>query len=146
MKKFWVVALAGLLLVELSGCGLFETGGGESRAVSREFYKDGADNVEVQKAMFECGYENPSTGQVKSDNDAVKAAACMEQAGFKTKEKLLTKEGNCAWKPELPACRPGAEIPKRSVQRRLNSRSCQNNRKYATGLPLYFYNPALCEP
>ncbi|OLL52010.1 hypothetical protein AT238_02695 [Bartonella henselae] len=88
------------------------------------------DFTEVGKALLECGM--PSLIDADSENRKLSynawatIDACMVQAGFRD------KVGGGSWcenhKVEnLPICRPGAVIPKRSVKKRLNSPFCKKH-------------------
>lgn len=54
---------------------------------------------------------------------------CMERSGFTRIGRLDATATVCSWEhnAHLPACQPGAEIPTRSVERRLNSWHCTRN-------------------
>ncbi|QEE12006.1 hypothetical protein MNL01_03050 [Bartonella krasnovii] len=89
--------------------------------------KPGADFTEVGKALLECGMPHlnylEKEVQKLSDNEIATIDACMIQAGFRDK-------GRASWcypfnYKNLPICRPGAVIPKRSVEKRLNSPFCK---------------------
>lgn len=51
---------------------------------------------------------------------------CMIQAGFQDK---LGRVKWCEKYENLPICQPGAVIPQRSVERRLNSPHCKENKE-----------------
>lgn len=101
--------------------------------------KPGATRLEVKKALLECGKPAPAPngwayeyGMGIKDNDTLLnhkflTDACMEKSGFRNRWGT-TLEKSCRMHPEYrsyPACQPGAEIPERSVERRLNSWYCK---------------------
>ncbi|WP_375659545.1 hypothetical protein [Bartonella sp. MR30HLJHH] len=92
--------------------------------------KPGADFTEVGKALLECGMPHlnylEDEVQKLSDNEIATIDACMLQSGFRR------KSGGPYWcSPfngrNLPICQPGAVIPKRSVEKRLNSPFCKRS-------------------
>ncbi|WP_330169472.1 hypothetical protein [Bartonella grahamii] len=90
--------------------------------------KSGADFTEVGKALLECGmptpYDKDPESRNLSNNAWATIHACMVQSGFRYKE----REGGWCYTfraENLPICRPGAVIPRRSVKKRLNSPFCK---------------------
>jgi|GEM_PF-506122 len=86
--------------------------------------KPGAGKPAVRRALLECGAPNPRPEiPDMTDNEYMLMARCMAKAGFKNinGEKAVFQ---CKNFPDLPACRPGADIPSPSVSRRLNSSWC----------------------
>ena len=95
------------------------------------FKKPGASELEVKKAMLECGIADINgAGNFKQDmNSYFLAKSCLEKAGYKST--VLSMEESCQLEhnKQYPACQPDAVIPKPSVERRLNSQYC----RYARG-------------
>ncbi|UTO29001.1 hypothetical protein [Bartonella harrusi] len=122
--------LSGIVLLIIAGCDFFKPAPGYIYM----WEKPGADFTEVGKALLECGMptpydEDPENRKLSINEDAT-IDACMVQAGFRYKGRgdwcYTFKEEN------LPICRPGAVIPQRSVEKRLNSPFCKqykNSRK-----------------
>ena len=69
----------------------------------------------------------------------------MEAAGFAHKDRSVGER--CAWtdRSSLPACQPNADIPKPSVERRLNSWWCRIKTDYKY-CRRHAVNPAACKP
>ncbi|WP_375636943.1 hypothetical protein [Bartonella sp. OC42QHQL] len=122
--------LSGIVLVSVAGCNIDKPSPG---ALSM-WEKPGADFTEIGKALLECGMPTPydidPENQQQSINAKATVDACMVQAGFHYKGR-----GNWCYtfkEKNLPICRPGAVIPQRSVEKRLNSPFCKkykNSRK-----------------
>ncbi|WP_375703883.1 hypothetical protein [Bartonella sp. AD13SXNS] len=119
---------SGLILLSISGCDISNI----DKTPPGEVYwweKLGADSTEIGKALLECGMpsliNSDSENREVSDNGWASIHVCMIQAGFHYK-------GRGSWcSPfngrDLPICRPGAVIPKRSVKKRLNSPFCKRS-------------------
>lgn len=119
--------------------------------------KPGSTQLDVKKALLECG--KPSTspnafiyekalGIKDSDgqlNQQFLTDSCMERAGFAIRWGD-TVARYCSWErhKHLPACQPGAAIPERSVERRLNSWHCKlkTDRDYCRK---HAFVPAACD-
>lgn len=100
--------------------------------------KPGTTQLEVKKALLECGAPSPSPdawayeyGMGIKDPDSrlnriFLTDACMERAGYTIRWGDSVKK-YCSWDrhKHLPACQPGAVIPERSVERRLTSWFCR---------------------
>ncbi len=95
------------------------------------YQKNGLGEIEVRKALLECGMEDP-IGYLKLDtgkNDKEKvesmvyAEMCMFNDGFTRKN----FKSICSQSPHFEACKPenAQFIPKRSVERRLSSAYCK---------------------
>ena len=115
---------AALLAFALSACGK------PFRAPPANFemwQKAGASNLEIQKAVMECGYKTPGYGfeeKVIDRNSYALQQLCMQKNGFiyDRREKTF-----CRHYPSLDACKPenvGA-IPDRDINKRLNSPFCK---------------------
>ncbi|EJF93367.1 hypothetical protein LBE40_05960 [Bartonella taylorii] len=96
--------------------------------------KLGADKLEVKKALLECGmptpYDEDSENREVSINAKATIYACMIQAGFRYKDKAVSRAGGWCYtfkEENLPICQPGAVIPQRSVKKRLNSPYCKKS-------------------
>ncbi|WP_273760806.1 hypothetical protein [Bartonella sp. ML70XJBT.G] len=127
--------LSGLIPLSIAGCGIENIDRPPAGYLSM-WEKPGADFTEVGKALLECGMPTPygedSENRKLSVNEDATIYACMIQSGFRYKDE---HEGGWCYtfkEKNLPICRPGAVIPKRSVEKRLNSPFCKrykNSRK-----------------
>ncbi|EJF77846.1 hypothetical protein MCO_00751 [Bartonella sp. DB5-6] len=123
--------LSWLILLSLAGCeGFFAPPPGEVYG----WLKPGADFTEVGKALLECGmptpYDEDSENREVSINAKATIYACMIQAGFRYKDKAVSRVGGPCYtfkEENLPICQPGAVIPQRSVKKRLNSPFCKKS-------------------
>ncbi|ATP12258.1 hypothetical protein [Bartonella henselae] len=120
--------LGAVTLLGIAGCQFNKTPTSSIGA----WEKPGADFTEVGKALLECGMPTPyytdPENQKLSPNDMVSIDACMVQAGFRYKDEEVARAGGPCYTfraENLPICRPGAVIPKRSVKKRLNSPFCK---------------------
>ncbi|WP_455479922.1 hypothetical protein V4B17_02510 [Bartonella sp. B23] len=96
------------------------------------FEKPGADRLEIKKALLECGMPTLDGLHLEiSVNEKINGDAsidaCLVQAGFHHKFGMVNwcekyKADN------LPICQPDADIPTRSVEKRLNSPHCKENK------------------
>ncbi|UTO28648.1 hypothetical protein [Bartonella harrusi] len=118
--------LLGLAFLTIAGCDIENIDKPPPGYVNM-WEKAGADSTEVGKALLECGMPSlidpDSENRKNSINAKATTYACMVQAGFHYK-------GSGDWcytfrEENLPICRPGAVIPKRSVEKRLNSPFCK---------------------
>ncbi|UTO28639.1 hypothetical protein [Bartonella harrusi] len=118
--------LGAIILLSIVGC-QFNKPPTSSLAM---WEKPGADFTEVGKALLECGMPTPydvfPENQKLSLNKKALIDSCMVQSGFRYKDEVGTWCENVQGK-DLPACRPGAVIPQRSVKRRLNSPFCKKS-------------------
>ncbi|EJF74420.1 hypothetical protein ME7_01433 [Bartonella birtlesii LL-WM9] len=122
-----------LILLSVTGCDIENIDKPPPGEVAG-WKKPGADFTEVGKALLECGMPHlnylEGVNRKLSDNEIATIDACMIQAGFRDK-------GRAKWCSlfngrDLPICQPGAIIPQRSVEKRLNSPFCKrykNSRK-----------------
>ncbi|WP_208433225.1 hypothetical protein [Bartonella taylorii] len=120
--------LSGIVLLSITGCDIENI----DKSPPGEVYwweKPGADFTEIGKALLECGMPSPndldSENREVSNNGWATIHACMIQAGFHYKGR-----GNWCYtfkEENLPICRPGAVIPQRSVEKRLNSPFCKQH-------------------
>ncbi|UTO28999.1 hypothetical protein [Bartonella harrusi] len=120
--------LSGIILLSVSGCDI-ENIDKSPRGETAVWEKLGADSTEIGKALLECGLPHlnylEDEVQKLSDNDSATIDACMIQAGFHYKGRGYW----CSpfrWET-LPICQRGAVIPKRSVEKRLNSPFCKES-------------------
>ncbi|WP_273719310.1 MULTISPECIES: hypothetical protein [Bartonella] len=127
MKIFFNL-LSLLILLSAAGCDI-ENIDKSPRGEVAVWEKPGTDFTEVGKALLECGMPHlnylEDEVQKLSNNENATIDACMIQAGFRYK-------GSGSWcSPfngrDLPICQPGAVIPKRSVEKRLNSPFCKRS-------------------
>ncbi|EJF79065.1 hypothetical protein [Bartonella doshiae] len=106
------------------------------RTAADAWEKSDADKLEVKKALLECGigsFSNSSSERDLSAREKINAQAsvdaCMVQAGFRNKFGESSWCENERYKADnLPICQPDAVIPQRSVEMRLNSPYCQENK------------------
>lgn len=136
--KPYAALIPPLLLI---GCGGYSLSNIDKPAPEayEAWVKPGATQLEVKKALLECGKPSPAPdgwayeyGMGIKDNDTLLnhkflTDACMEKSGFRHRWGA-TLEKYCRMHPEYrsyPACQPGAVIPERSVERRLNSWHCR---------------------
>ncbi|EJF74406.1 hypothetical protein ME7_01438 [Bartonella birtlesii LL-WM9] len=119
--------LCGLILLSVTGCDI-ENIDKSPREEADAWLKPGADSTEVGKALLECGMPSlinlDSANKNRSLNQIATIYACMVQAGFRK------KSGGPYWcynYKDLPICQPGAIIPQRSVEKRLNSPFCKRS-------------------
>ncbi|USP02895.1 hypothetical protein [Bartonella taylorii] len=117
--------LSALILLSVTGCDI-ENIDKSPREEADAWEKPGADSTEVGKALLECGMPHliylEDEVQKLNNNAIATIYACMVQAGFRK------KSGGPYWcynYKDLPICRPGAVIPQRSVEKRLNSPFCK---------------------
>ncbi|WP_208433113.1 hypothetical protein [Bartonella taylorii] len=119
--------LSGIVLLSIAGCDIENI----DKPAPGEVYgwlKAGADFTEIGKALLECGMPSlidpDSENRNLSLNQMASIDACMVQAGFRD------RYGGPYWcynYKDLPICQPGAVIPKRSVEKRLNSPFCKRS-------------------
>lgn len=87
--------------------------------------------LRVKKDMLECGTTS-ITGADKggSYNNGLLVSICMESLGYKHPAGLTASQlCQLSHNKNYPACKPGAIIPKPSVERRLNSEVCKSAKK-----------------
>lgn len=129
-----------IALLVLSGCGGHSIHNMDKPAPEayEKWMKPGLSQIDIKKAMLECGaphyavtgfmYEK-ALGLKTLDEQlshAFMVSACMEKSGFVARWDSV--EQSCRKFPKYqfyPACQPGAVIPERSVERRLNSWHCK---------------------
>lgn len=133
IKQYIVISV----FLALSGCGLKNI----DKPAPQEYEswtKRGATQLDIKKALLECGKPSPSPNAWAYEyglglkdfqeqlNHQFLTDACMERAGYKIRWGDSVKK-YCSWDrhKNLPACQPSAEIPERSVERRLNSWYCK---------------------
>ncbi|WP_156851628.1 hypothetical protein [Bartonella refiksaydamii] len=143
MKKI-LKSLSGIALCIISGCYSDQT----PLTVVDVWEKSGADKLEIKKALLECGIQTFSAEESlrirekvnreklnvhayvrEKFNAQASVDACMVQAGFRN------KFGESSWCESekykaynLSICQPDAVIPQRSVEIRLNSPYCKENK------------------
>ena len=100
------------------------------------YSKSGYSKVDVGKAALECGMNDPYMSGAfgyssdsftkESMNAYALAELCLLKSGFH-RSRRRNVGTMCEAFPEenLPACQPGAVIPKRDVNRRLKGRYCR---------------------
>ncbi|UNE54787.1 hypothetical protein [Bartonella machadoae] len=117
--------LSGIVLLNISGCDI-ENIDKPTPGEVHGWIKPGADFTEIGKALLECGMpsliDTDSENRKLSLNQMASIDACMIQAGFRD------RYGGPYWcynYKNLPICQRGAVIPKRSIEKRLNSPFCK---------------------
>ncbi|WP_273722086.1 MULTISPECIES: hypothetical protein [unclassified Bartonella] len=117
-----------LILLSVTGCDIENIDKPPPGYLSM-WEKPGTDFTDVGKALLECGmpsiFDIDSENRKLSVNEDATIYACMIQSGFRYKG----RGSPCyTFRAEnLPICRPGAVIPKRSVEKRLNSPFCKRS-------------------
>ncbi|WP_142416719.1 hypothetical protein [Bartonella massiliensis] len=116
--------LSGVALFAMAGCYPEQP----PRTVVDAWEKSGADQLEVKKALLECGIQYLD-GRLDTDksmderfNEEETVSVCMIQAGFQNK---VGRVKWCEKYENLPICQSDAVIPQRSVERRLSSPHCE---------------------
>jgi predicted nucleic acid-binding Zn ribbon protein len=133
MRLILMLSLFSFLVV---ACGPLSPAYYQPTEPTYKYYKKaGATELDVKKAMLECGISDidTSSGNFKQDmNSFLLADWCMEKSGFvgangadMTMEEACQLEHN----KQYPACQPDAVILKPSVERRLNSEYCKSARE-----------------
>ncbi|USP02894.1 hypothetical protein [Bartonella taylorii] len=122
--------LSGIVLLSIAGCDI-ENIDKPAPGYVNMWEKAGADSTEVGKALLECGMPSlidpDSENRERSNNARATTYACMIQAGFHYKDKWGGTWCQNYKAENLPICQPGAVIPKRSVEKRLNSPFCKRS-------------------
>ncbi|PIT68205.1 hypothetical protein [Bartonella tribocorum] len=120
--------LSGIALFFMAGCYPEQP----SKTIVDAWEKPGADQLEIKKALLECGVQYLD-GRLNIDktleekfNAEESESVCMRQAGFQEKWEMVKW---CEKYENLPICQPDAVIPKRSVERRLNSPHCEEHKE-----------------
>jgi hypothetical protein len=117
-----------LLAVVIGGCGIEKSF--QPLPEPYEFWsKPGVTKLDIKKAMLECGMnvDGSGGGEPFDYNEYFLSELCMESQGYS--DSFWTVAEGCRQHPGLPACQPGAVIPKPSVERRLNSEYCKSARE-----------------
>ncbi|GAA5103195.1 hypothetical protein [Bartonella acomydis] len=127
MKKI-LKLLSGMFLFIIAGCDSEQP----ARTSLDVWEKSGADQIEIKKALLECGIERLD-GRLDTEislderlNAEETERLCMIQAGFHDKLGMVKW---CEKYEHLPICQPGAVIPQRSIDRRLNSPYCKEHKE-----------------
>lgn len=141
-----------LIFFGLFGCTPF--GGFKPIPMSWTYYLgNGVSEAEIRMALLECGSNVPGEFVEFSPpdgkgflmpqqrlNEIILVEKCMQNAGFA----YSGDKGTCnRWK-DLPACKPDAVIPTRSVANRINSPFCQIYPKIKICQP--DYDSSIVEP
>ncbi|WP_208441918.1 hypothetical protein [Bartonella raoultii] len=127
MKQIFKL-LSGSVLFIVAGCFLEKP----SRTAVDVWEKPGADQIEIKKALLECGMQYLD-GRLDTDisldkklNAEETERLCMIQAGFRDKFGMVKW---CEKHENLPICQPGAVVPQRSIDRRLQSPYCKEHQE-----------------
>lgn len=150
-----------IILLALTGCGGLSMHNIDRPAptLSEGWVKAGATQLDVKKALLECGAPHPDANDfiyekafgVKDFDEQMShfllTKACMERAGFADRWRSLAQscaDTNFPERQTYPACQPGAVIPERSVERRLNSWHCKlkTDREYCRK---HSFTPSACD-
>ncbi len=150
-----------LACVLLASCGEYVARnlhmGEPARLPEESWTKDGATRLDIKKALLECGSPSTQTDRfiyekslgIKNSDDMLNHGllthACMENSGYMYWRKGTFSDYCTVYNyKHLPACQPGAVIPDRSVERRLNSWSCKlkTDREYCRK---HAFVPAACD-
>lgn len=145
----------------LTGCGQYvarnQHMGEPARLPEASWMKRGATRDEVRKALLECGSPSTQPDQfvyekalgLKNNDDVLNfillTHACMENSDYVYWRKGTFSDYCSVYRDkQLPACQPGAAIPQRSVERRLNSWLCKlkTDREYCRK---YAFTPSACD-
>ncbi|QIE17497.1 hypothetical protein [Xanthomonas oryzae] len=92
----------------------------------------GASQLDVKKAMLECGYPTPfgirsrELNIFPSPDEMALTDRCMKKSGFFYKDRSYNF---CRTFHEISACQPDAIIPHRELSRRINSQYCKKYTK-----------------
>jgi len=129
MRLVLMLSLFSLLVV---ACGPLSPAYYQPTEPTYKYYKKaGATELDVKKAMLECGISDidTSSGNFKQDmNSFLLADWCMEKSGFvgaKGADMIMEEACKLEHNAKYSACQPGAVIPNPSVERRLNSEYCR---------------------
>jgi hypothetical protein len=106
-----------------------------------------ANSLDIKKTLLECGAASPGgAASGFTHNQVALVSICMRQLGYTKKVPPARDDPHiCVMHPSLPACQPGAEIPKPSVERRLNSWWCKLHFYYDYCIK-HAVVPAACHP
>ncbi|WP_375693195.1 MULTISPECIES: hypothetical protein [unclassified Bartonella] len=126
--KHIVKLLSAVTLLSIAGCQFNKPPSGYLTA----WGKLGADFTEIGKGLLECGMPTPYDVDPENRKQSINAKAttyaCMLQSGFRYKDEEVARAGGPCYTfsaENLPICRSGAVIPRRSVKKRLNSPFCK---------------------
>lgn len=95
--------------------------------------KMGATELDVKKALLECGDTHPAGGPKESLNEVALVYYCMVGNGYTPrgfKGRIEDSTSLCRIHADLPICQPDALVPKPSIELRLNSRYCRQYLNY----------------
>ncbi|WP_375640487.1 MULTISPECIES: hypothetical protein [unclassified Bartonella] len=121
--------LSAIILLGIAGCQFNKPPLGEVAT----WEKNGVtDFTEIGKGLLECGMPTPYDVDPENRKQSINAKAtiyaCMLQSGFRYKDEEVARAGGPCYTfraENLPICRSGAVIPRRSVKKRLNSPFCK---------------------
>jgi hypothetical protein len=128
-SKFIGFTVFATFIVLACGCRPFQPPNNEDDL----WHQRGKSRIDVKKSLLECGFADTSGHSMDPSIDFLAACVCMERIGY-TRE--ITRLGDVSpicengWAKKSPECQPSAVIPTPSVERRLNSKSCQSKSKY----------------
>jgi hypothetical protein len=114
-----------MFFLTISACQPF--GPGKFTPYWQDFNGNGDSATQVMTALLECGIPHPSefsSSDLKErEMDLTIMQECMIHSGFSLNKKNTRRFCNVV--PKEAICQPGAVIPSRSVERRLNSPFCK---------------------
>lgn len=160
MYKQYVIILIALLA---TGCTRYNVSNIDKPPPKeyQSWHKAGATEIDIKKALLECGAPAPHStdhtysaagikGNQKIMNHHYLTSSCMEQAGYSHAWWGRTVQASCTDinfpdRKNFPACQLGVEIPKPSIERRLNSWHCKIKTDYSYCLE-HAVNPSACNP
>lgn len=137
-----------VILLAVMGCSNFNIRNIDQPAPPawKAWVKKGATDLEIKKAVLECGAPDPEVNGFiytaagikdfdEQMNHSFLTGACMEKAGFIDRWRSVAQscaDSNFPKRRDYAACQPGAVIPQRNVERRLNSWLCklETDREY----------------
>jgi hypothetical protein len=91
--------------------------------VYKQWKKEGARQIDIQKSMLECGYLSPYGNPGITDmNSIVLMHRCMEASGYVYNDGAGDFCSGFKYQP--PACNPKTPAPQRKVVIRINSKFC----------------------
>lgn len=122
--------LMGVFAVLLSGC-LPKNAFSPPPHDYETWSKPGASELDIWKAMLDCGYASPFAavekfpGGDRSDKQIVESMLCLERSGYTHYVERRPTPVCSEWRMKTLACEPDAAIPLPDLNKRLNSGYCK---------------------
>lgn len=125
------------LLVTLIFVLLISSCGGPPPYEEELWTQEGKTRLDVERTILECGLRLRANASGLTENGLATYDLCMIGAGYTFKRKYGKTRTICDSQPDLnlPACRPGAPVPRRDPNRRINSDFCKSRKTSALCLP-----------